>query len=103
MAAGDVALGSFSSLGFASRSASAWPIGRRVVGAGAFEIVLRISPARDRMGPARRRCGTVLSSCRLYVAVYRIVALSAVSGTNFRFPCVAQFVALFGALGKPGN
>ena len=36
------------------------------------------------MGPARRRCGTVVSS-RLYLAVYRIVALSAVSGTNFRF------------------
>ena len=36
------------------------------------------------MGPARRRCGTVVSS-RLNLAVYRIVALSAVSGTNFRF------------------
>ena len=36
------------------------------------------------MGPARRRCGTVVSS-RLYLAVYRIVALPAVSGTNFGF------------------
>src|SRR5215469_11949664 len=36
------------------------------------------------MGPARRRCGTVVLS-RLYLAVYRILALSAVSGTNFRF------------------
>jgi hypothetical protein len=51
MAAGDVALGSFSRLGFASRSGSAWPIGRGVVGAGAFEMVLRISPPLgDRRG-----------------------------------------------------
>src|SRR5215469_16909318 len=104
MAVGDVALGS-SGLGFSLRSGS-WrpPAGRGVVGADAFEILLCISPPQgSRMGPPRRQCGTVVSSCRLYLAVYRIVALSAVSGTNFRLPCVAKFVALFGALRKPGR
>jgi len=54
MAAGDVALGSFSSLGFASRSGSAWPIGRGVVGAGAFEIVLHFPSARGPHGAGEK-------------------------------------------------
>jgi hypothetical protein len=54
MAADDVALGSFSSLGFASRSGSAWPIGRGVGGADVFEIILRISPPHKAAGKAVR-------------------------------------------------